>query len=196
MIAHLTGQLTHKAPTHVVLDVNGVGYEVGISLHTFSAIKALERCQLFICHYIKGDAQALYGFFSWEEKQCFSQLISVNGVGPRIALTILSSLTPSELEKAIVNGQVGVLKSIKGVGQRTAQRLVLELQSKMGHESNAVKDKSAVLRMDPAASEALAALTKLGIAPTVAEKALAKVCQACPEETSPEVLIKQVLQMA
>lgn len=196
MIAHLTGQLLYKAPTHIIIDVGGVGYEVRISLHTFSAIKTLERCQVFTHPYIKGDVQALYGFVSLDEKQWFLHLINVNSVGPRTALTILSSLSPSELEQVIVSSQVGVLKAIKGIGDKAAQRIVLELQGKLRHGVTAAKGSLAALGPDPVAQEALAALMKLGIAQPVAEKAVAKVRKAHTSEVSLEALIKQALQVS
>ena len=195
MIAHLTGQLLHKAPTHVIVEVGGVGYEVRISLHTFSAIKGLEHCQLFTHQYIKGDVHALYGFASLEEKQWFLHLINVNSVGPRTALTILSSLSPTELEQAIVNGQIGVLKAIKGIGDKAAQRIVLELQGKLGQGVTAAEGASGALGPDAVGQEALAALMKLGIAQPTAAKALAKVRKAHPGEVSLEALIKQALQV-
>lgn len=196
MIAQLTGQLLHKAPTHVIIDVGGVGYEVRISLHTFAAIKALARCQLLTYQYIKGDVLALYGFASLQEKQWFLHLINVNSVGPRTALTILSSLSPSELEQAIGNSQVGVLKTIKGIGDKAAQRIVLELQGKLGQGLTTEEGTSAVLGPGTVEQEALAALIKLGIAQPAAAKALAKVRKAHPGEVSLEALIKQALQVS
>ena len=194
MIAHLKGQLLHKAPTHVTVDVGGLGYEVRISLHTFSTIKTLEHCQLFTYQYIKGDIQALYGFASLEEKHWFLHLINVNSIGPRTALTILSSLSPVALAQAIVNSQVEVLKAIKGIGDKAAQRIVLELQSKLGQ--TATSGASVVRGSDSVGQEALAALIKLGIAQAAAEKALAKVRKDRPNELSVETLIKEVLQGA
>lgn len=194
MIAHLKGRLIHKAPTHVIVDVGGLGYEVRISLHTFSTIKTLEHCQLFTYQYIKGDIQALYGFASLEEKHWFLHLINVNSIGPRTALTILSSLSPAALAQAIINNQVEVLKAIKGIGDKAAQRIVLELQSKLGQ--TATPGASVVLRTDSVGQEALAALMKLGVAQATAEKSLAKVRKDRPEELSVETLIKEVLQGA
>lgn len=175
------------------MDVGGVGYEVRISLHTFSSIKALDRCQLFTHQYIKGDVHALYGFASLEERQWFLHLINVNSVGPRTALTILSSLSPSELAQAIINHQTGVLKAIKGIGDKAAQRIVLELQSKIKPGAVAM---SATLEGDVAGQEALAALVKLGIPPSTAEKAIARVHKNHPGELSVESLIKEALQGA
>lgn len=194
MIVHLKGQLIHKAPTHVIVDVGGLGYEVRISLHTFSTIKTLDYYQLFTYQYIKGDIQALYGFASLEEKHWFLHLINVNSIGPRTALTILSSLSPAALVKTIANNQVEALKAIKGIGDKAAQRIVLELQSKLGQ--TAAPGASVVLGGDSVGQEALAALMKLGIAQSAAEKSLAQARKHHPDELSVETLIKEVLQGA
>ena len=196
MIAYLIGQLVHKTPTQVIIDVGGVGYDVRISLHTFSSIKALKRCQLFTYLYIKGDVQTLYGFATLEEKQWFLHLIDVNSVGPRTALTILSSLIPSTLAYAIINNQVSVLKAIKGIGDKAAQRIVLELQHKIRPGVVGTEDMAATREEDKTKQEALTALIKLGISPSAAEKALTKVCKEHPGEVSVETLIKEVLQGA
>ena len=196
MIVHIAGKLRHKAPTHVVVDVGGLGYEVRISLYTFSAVKALEACELFVYQYIKGDVQTLYGFASVEEKQWFVHLINVNSVGPRTALTVLSSLSPPELEQAIANGQVCTLKTIMGVGDKAAQRIVLELQGKLAQRTGLGAKPLAMSTTTGVEREALAALMKLGIGQAAAEKALAKVRKSQPDEVSVEILIKQALQVS
>jgi holliday junction DNA helicase RuvA len=195
MIAHLTGQLVHKSPTYTVIDVGGLGYDVKISLNTFSAIKALETCQLFTHQYIKGDVHTLYGFASIEEKNWFLHLINVNSVGPRTAMTILSSLSPPELEQTIINNQLGVLKGIKGIGDKAAQRIILELKDKLGSGPAISDNILAMQRPDPIGQEALAALMKLGIGKLMAEKAIAKVRSTYPDAVSLEALIKQALQV-
>ncbi|MEL6412911.1 MAG: Holliday junction branch migration protein RuvA [Bacteroidota bacterium] len=196
MIVHIAGKLRHKAPTHVVVDVGGLGYEVRISLYTFSAVKALEACELFVYQYIKGDVQTLYGFASVEEKQWFVHLINVNSVGPRTALTVLSSLSPPELEQAIANGQVSTLKTIKGVGDKAAQRIVLELQGKLAQKTGLGAKPLAMSTTTAVEREALAALIKLGIGQAAAAKALAKVSKRQPDAVSVETLIKQALQVS
>lgn len=196
MIVHIAGKLRHKAPTHVVVDVGGLGYEVRISLYTFSAVKALEACELFVYQYIKGDIQTLYGFASVEEKQWFVHLINVNSVGPRTALTVLSSLSPPELEQAIANGQVSTLKTIKGVGDKAAQRIVLELQGKLAQKTGLGAKPLAMSTTTAVEREALAALIKLGIGQAAAAKALAKVSKRQPDAVSVETLIKQALQVS
>jgi Holliday junction DNA helicase RuvA len=195
MIVHLTGKLLHKSPTYAVIEVGGLGYDVKISLHTFSAIKALETCQLFTHQYIKGDVHTLYGFANMEEKNWFLHLINVNSVGPRTAMTILSSLSPLELGQTIINNQVGVLKGIKGIGDKAAQRIILELKDKLGHGLSADDNTLTTQEFDPMGQEALAALTKLGIGKLVAEKAIAKVRNTYPDAVSLESLIKQALQV-
>lgn len=195
MIAYVSGKLIHKAPTHVVVEAGGIGYEVKISLNTFTIIKAQTTCQLFAYQYIKGDVHTLYGFASEQEKYWFLHLINVNSVGPRTALTILSSLSPRELEQVIANGQVHILKTIKGIGEKAAQRIVLELQGKLSPELLASGDTAAASSGTQAIDqEALAALTKLGIGKPVAEKAIVRVRKAHTGELSLEALIKQALQ--
>jgi len=196
MIVHLTGKLIHKSPTYTVIDVGGLGYDVKISLHTFSAIKALETCQLFTHQYIKGDVHTLYGFACMEEKNWFLHLINVNSVGPRTAMTILSSLSPLELGQTIINNQVGVLKGIKGIGDKAAQRIILELKDKLGQGLSVGDNVLTTQGADPVGREALAALMKLGIGKPVAEKAIAKVRSTHPDAVSLESLIKQALQVS
>jgi holliday junction DNA helicase RuvA len=196
MIAHLIGRLIHKSPTYTVIDVGGVGYDVKISLHTFSAIKILETCQLFTHQYIKGDVHTLYGFASMEERRWFLYLINVNSVGPRTAMTILSSLSPMELEQTIINNQVGILKGIKGIGDKAAQRIILELKDKLEHRHEVGDNNiSAIQARDPIVREALAALVKLGVSRTAAEKAIAKV-HSTQTDASLEMVIKQALQVS
>lgn len=195
MIVHLTGTLIHKTPTSTVIDIGGVGYDVKISLHTFSVIKTQETCQLFTYQYIKGDVHTLYGFASIEERQWFLNLINVNSVGPRTAITILSSLSPLELEQVIINNHLKVLKGIKGVGDKAAQRIILELRDKSKQELPAVDNILAQRGADLIQQEALAALIKLGISKNVAEKAIAKVCKL-HTDLSLEALIKQALQVS
>ncbi len=192
MIVQLTGKLSYKSPTYVVIYVQDVGYGVKISLHTFTAIKAYETYTLFIYQYCKGDTHALYGFFDQEEKQWFSKLINVNGIGPSLALTVLSSLTTAELAQTIAQQQTGPLMAIKGIGKKAAQRIMIELKDKLSKADLEVD--GAYASRFSADREAMAALIKLGIHATLAEKALKKVRQAHPEELAVEVLIKYALQ--
>jgi holliday junction DNA helicase RuvA len=195
MIIHLTGNLIHKTPASAVIDVGGVGYEVKISLYTFSVIKSLKTYTLLTHQYIKGDVHTLYGFASMEEKQWFLHLINVNSVGPRTAMTILSSLSPLELEQTIVNNQVVVLKGIKGIGDKAAQRIILELKDKLGQGLSVGDNAPAMQGANSIGQEALAALMKLGISKPIAEKAIAKV-RSAHGDVSLESLIKQALQVS
>ena len=194
MIGYLKGDLTFKDPTFVIIDVNGVGYEVKISLYTFAKIKDLETCMLHTYLYVKEDAQILYGFFDREEKSTFLQLLSINGVGPNTALMINSSLTVDELKNAIVNEDVMVIQKVKGIGNKTAHRIILELKDKIrkeGFDASAPKPQGRNIR-----SEALSALVTLGINRNVAEKSVIEILKQKGSDISVEDLIKLVLKQS
>ena len=197
MIAYLKGNFTAKTPTMVLVEVQGVGYEVNISLHTFSAIQSLEKGTLLTCLLIREDAHVLYGFHSPEEKDLFVHLISVSGVGAATARMMLSSLPPGEITRAIIQGNELLLERVKGIGKKTAQRLVLELRDKLGRQGANVPSGTDIplTQHNTAAEDALNALLALGIARTAAEGALRKVTNANPEITGVEQLIKRALQV-
>ena len=132
MYSYLEGKLVYKSPPQITLDVNGVGYEVNISLNTFSALQELDHCKLFIHLQVKEDGHTLYGFFEKTEKEMFQMLISVSGVGAATARMMLSYVRPDEIANAILIGNVKLLESVKGIGKKTAERLVLELKDKVG----------------------------------------------------------------
>jgi Holliday junction DNA helicase RuvA len=196
MIAYLKGKLVHKEPTHVVIEVNGVGYQVGISLHTFSEIKDKEDIRLATYLHVREDAHILYGFASDAEKQMFQFLISVNGVGPNTALVVLSYLTPDELKSAIVNEDTGALQAVKGIGGKTAQRLVLELKDKLKKEALEESPGIGGSVRNTLRSEALTALITLGIGKTVAEKSIDTILKKSGGSISLEGLVKQALKTA
>ena len=131
MITHIKGKLIEKNPSFVIIDCNGVGYLLRISLQTFSKLSDDEQCMLFSHLAIKEDSQTLYGFFDKNERELFRQLISVSGVGPNTAQMILSSLTPQEIQQSILTENVIVLKGVKGIGGKTAQRIILDLKDKI-----------------------------------------------------------------
>ena len=131
MIAYLRGKLVHKEPTHVVVDVGGVGYQASISFNTFADIKDKEDIRLATYLHVREDAQLLFGFSTEAEKSMFLNLISVNGVGPNTAMVMLSSLPPAELRAAILREDAATLQAVKGIGGKTAQRLILELRDKL-----------------------------------------------------------------
>ncbi len=191
MYAYLNGKLAYKTPTHVVLDVGGVGYHVHISLHTYSQIKDREQCKLYISFQVREDAHTLYGFAEESERRLFEHLISVSGIGPGTGRMILSSITPDEIQSAIVHGNVPLIQRIKGIGPKTAQRMVLELQDKL--KKQGPDTLIAVSKQQTVPEEALSALVMLGFARTQAEKALTHIVQGEPNMTV-EQLIKEALK--
>lgn len=173
MIAYLEGKIETNEPTHIILDVGGVGYEIKISLNTFSAIKQLESVRLHTHFHVKEDAHTLYGFFDLSEKRRFLDLIGISGVGPSTALMVLSSLSPEELQSAIAGENVAVIQSVKGIGGKTAQRIVLELKDKLKKEGLLEKTADFAPNVsNTLKSEALSALTTLGISKPAAEKSI------------------------
>jgi holliday junction DNA helicase RuvA len=192
MIAFLRGNFAHKTPAVVHLDVNGVGYEVLISLNTYSRIQGLEKGLLHIHMHVREDAQILFGFFELAEKEMFIQLIGISGVGAATARMMLSSMKPEEIARAIINNNSKQLESIKGIGKKTAERIVLELRDKIAKtmpESNISPLINNTLERD-----ALNALIALGIARPIAEQALRKVMAANPDQSKVEDIIKQALK--
>ncbi len=191
MIAYLKGDFVHKTPAVVHIDVNGVGYEVQISLHTYSKIQNLDKGILHTSLLIREDAHILYGFFDLAEKELFMQLISVSGIGASTARVMLSYMRPEELAKAIIQGDTKTLEGIKGIGKKTAERMVLELRDKLAKhplESNISPLKNNTLHQD-----ALNALTALGISRQAASQAIEKTLAANPN-LSVEELIKMALR--
>jgi len=192
MIAYLEGRLAFKSPALLHLDVNGIGYEVNISLHTYSAIQSLEKVKLYTYLQVKEDAHTLYGFFEPQEKEIFVLLISVSGVGAAMARMMLSSLKPKEIVVAILVGNSKALEAIKGIGKKTAERLVLELRDKVQrHENTGEMPTTSNNTME---YDALNALTALGIPKSQAEQALKKVASSQTGELQLEDLIKKALK--
>jgi len=193
MIAFVTGRFVYKAPSVVHVDVNGVGYEVQISLNTYSKIQQLDRGSLHTWLHIKEDAHTLYGFFDLAEKNIFVQLISVNGVGTSTARMMLSALQPEELSQAIITGDTLTLEKIKGIGKKTAERIVLELRDKIS--KNISPTNSSALINNTLQQDALNALVALGIARNMAESAIKKALSSDPSTENLEILIKKALQL-
>jgi len=191
MYEYLNGKLVHKTPTHVVIDVGGIGYHVHISLHTFSKIKDADACKLYISFQVREDAHTLYGFADEGERRLFEHLISVSGIGPNTGRMILSSITPDEIQSAIVNGNLPLIQRIKGIGPKTAQRMVLELQDKLKKQGTDML--VAVDRQQTVPEEALSALLMLGFVRVQAEKVLTGILQT-NQEMSVEALIKEALK--
>ena len=195
MIAYIDGKLTYKDPTYIILETAGIGYQVKISLNTYSLLKDEERCKLHTYLHIKEDAHTLYGFFELIEKKIFLDLISISGIGPGTALMTLSSLSPAELQHAIACEDLKVIQSIKGIGAKTAQRIILELKDKMKKES-LIEDKFIPISShNTLRKEALSALVTLGIARNVAEKSIDSIMKQNTNITL-EQLIKLALKTA
>ncbi|MFC3417664.1 Holliday junction branch migration protein RuvA [Algoriphagus hitonicola] len=196
MIAYLQGKLVFKDPTYVIIDVGGIGYQVKISLQTYSKIKDEEQIRLLTFLHIKEDAHTLYGFKDEEEKRLFLLLISINGVGPNTGLMILSSLSTAEIEQAILDGDVATIQHVKGIGAKTAQRIILELKDKVGKSgSESSPTQLGFLKSsNKIREEALQALITLGFPKAAAEKNIAQVLKKTNGEISLEDLIKASLK--
>ncbi len=195
MIAFLHGRLVAKEPTHVIIDVNGVGYQVNISLQTFSDIKDQESLRLSTYLQVREDAHVLFGFATEAERQMFLHLISVNGVGPSTALVVLSYMAPADLKSAIVSENTTALQAVKGIGGKTAQRLILELKDKLRKEGME-EVASAQPVYNKMKQEALSALVTLGIARPAAEKSIDSILKKNGAAITLEELVKQALKNA
>ncbi len=192
MIHHISGKLVSKTPTQVVIEAAGVGYLIHISLNTYSRLPDQEHCMLFTHLSIKEDAHTLFGFAEEAERRLFVHLISVSGIGPNTGRMILSSITPQEIQDAIIRGDVSQMQRIKGIGPKSAQRIILDLQDKLKKEGP-----DTLLSLMPnntAKDEALSALIMLGFARNVAEKALENVIKAAGGDLPVEQLIKSALK--
>lgn len=192
MYAYLQGKFTFKSPALVHLDVNGVGYEVHISVNTYSQLQALDAGKLYTYLQIKEDAHTIYGFFEPGEKEIFVQLLSVSGIGAATARMMLSNMKPAEVCAAIAQGNVKLLESIKGIGKKTAERLVLELKDKVGKTTLSTNNNLVV--GNSLDQDALNALVALGISRPMAENAIKKVKLAAPDINQLEDLIKKALR--
>lgn len=192
MYAYLEGKFTYKTPAQVYVDVNGIGFEVHISLNTYSSIQALEKGRLFVHLLVKEDAHTLFGFSDRDEKDIFLLLTSVSGVGAATARMMLSSLLPDEVRAAIISGNSRMLESIKGIGRKTAERLVLELKDKVGKMQSVPG--VAVQAGNTLEQDAFTALTALGISRQQAEASIQKIIRTEPSISQLEELIKKALK--
>lgn len=196
MIAFLQGNFVQLSPAKLIVDVGGVGYEVNISLHTYEAISKKEKGLLYTYLHITENSQVLFGFHEQTEKDLFMHLISVSGVGASTARMMLSGMQPEEIIRAIVNGEARLLEQIKGIGKKSAERLVLELRDKLSkiplnaHQLTG----GAGFAKSNVQQDAIQALISLGIQKGVAEKAVEKTIQSEGAEVSLEVLIKAALK--
>ena len=193
MIAFVRGKFARKSPAQLIVDVNGVGYELQISLNTYGFISNKEEGQLHTYLHITENGQTLFGFYGLDEKELFLQLISVSGVGASTARMMLSGMKPDDIIKAIVQGNTKQLESVKGIGRKTAERLVVELKDRLGKitmESGATEAGHDITKE----KDAVNALIGLGIAKPVAEAAVKKVSKSDKDAFSLEDIIKQALK--
>lgn len=190
MITHLNGRLVEKTPTALIIECGGIGYEVKISLNSFSKIGADEAVKIFTQFVVREDAQLLYGFVEKEEREMFNLLTSVSGIGPNTAMIMLSSLTPSDIAQAITSEDVTTIQSVKGIGQKTAQRVIVDLKDKMLKFE--VSDENVASSNNTIRFDALTALISLGFDKKKAEKALNKVLK---DQETVELLIKDALRI-
>lgn len=192
MIAQLSGKFLYKTPTQLIMDVGGVGYEVNISLNTYTTIQNKEEGALFTYLRVTEDALTIYGFFDLAEKQMFLQLLSVSGVGAATARMMLSSMKPVDIQHAIITGNIKLLETVKGIGKKTAERIVLELKDKVSKQATTAINISSSYNTKQI--DALEALVALGINRFTAEQTLKKVIEQYGEPANIEDLIKQVLK--
>jgi len=190
MFAFVEGEIVYKSPSLLYLSVNGVGYEANITLQTFSKIQHLDHCRLYTHLQVREDAWVLYGFADEQERATFRQLLGISGVGAATARIILSSLTPEELETAVAMEESRTLERVKGIGGKTAQRIILELKGKLKLPKN--NGSTSTVLHNTTEEDALIALVNLGIARNAAETAVKKVKDAA--SLTVEELIKQALR--
>lgn len=190
MITYLSGKLVEKTATSVVIECGGIGYEVKISLNTFAAIGDVDKLKIFTQFVVREDAQILYGFKEREEREMFNLLVSVSGIGPSTAMLMLSGLTTSEIARAISTEDTVTIKTVKGIGNKTAQRVIVDLKDKMlkfEHGDEKFTSSDNTMRFD-----ALTALVSLGFDRKKADKAISKVMK---DQNTVEVLIKDALKV-
>ena len=190
MIAHLNGRLVEKTPTYVIIECGGVGYLVRISLNTFSSLSDDEHIKLHTQLQVREDAHTLYGFFAIQEREMFNHLISVSGIGANTAILMLSAMTPDEIASAIINGEVAIIQGIKGIGAKTAQRVIIDLKDKVAKSDLATEN--IFSQNNTNQNDALTALLSLGFDKKRAEKAINKVLT---DDQSVEDIIKEALKV-
>lgn len=196
MITHIKGKLVEKTPTYVVIDCNGVGYLIHISVNTFSKLGDDEAVMLYTHFAVREDAQVLYGFADQEERRLFRHLISVSGVGPATARMVLSSMSPEELVQSVVSANVMAIQKVKGIGAKSAQRIIIDLRDKLAKEGVISSGSPDSFSLDNKTLEdALSALLMLGFAKNAVEKAIGQVVKTEGSELSVEDLVKASLKI-
>jgi Holliday junction DNA helicase RuvA len=191
MMTHIQGKLVEKTPTHVIVDCNGTGYFINISLHTFSQITDQESIKVLTHLQVKEDSHTLYGFMSSAEREIFRLLISVSGIGANTARTMLSSLTPKQIREGIAVGDVALIQSVKGIGLKTAQRVIIDLKDKVLKIYDI--DETSLSQNNTNKDEALSALEVLGFMKKQSERIVEKIVISTPDATV-EFIIKEALK--
>lgn len=193
MITYVKGAISHKTPTYIVVEAGGIGYHINISLHTYAKIEKLEHLKILTYFHVKEDAHTLFGFAEDEERQLFTHLISVSGIGPSTAQVMLSTMNPEEIRAAIIGENEATLRKVKGVGAKTAKQIILDLKSKLlksgGENSLPASPSDNTMRQ-----EALSALASLQINKIQAQKALNKVLEEQPGVNTVEDLVRLALK--
>jgi holliday junction DNA helicase RuvA len=193
MIEYLSGKIIELNPAHVVIDINGVGYYTHISLNTYSALSGHQQTHLLIHEIIREDAHLLYGFHNFDERELFRMLVSVSGVGANTGILFLSSMNPAELKAAIVTGDVNKLKAVKGIGLKTAQRIIVELKDKL--EKTPISINIFATPNNTVREEALSALVTLGFVKKSAEKVIDKIMSEAPDNSVEQIIKVALKQM-
>jgi Holliday junction DNA helicase RuvA len=192
MIAYIEGPITFKSPTYIIVEAGHIGYHINISLNTYEQVSNLKEARILIQQIIREDTNQLYGFFREDEREMFRLLIGISGIGPNTARTMLSSVSPEELKRAIIRGDVSLMKSMKGIGPKTAQRLIVELQDTL--KKTATDEFTTISGKTRIIDEALSAMVMLGFSRPMAEKAISSILRSNKEEITVEELIKQALK--
>lgn len=193
MLSYIKGVITFKNPTFIVVEAAGLGYHVNISLYTYTKIESLEQIKILVHQHIKEDSHTLYGFAEEEERSLFRHLISVSGIGPSTAQVVLSSLNPEEIRGAIIGENVPAFKAVKGIGPKTAKRLILDLKDKLLKENDGAPISIAAID-NTLRDEALSALVALGFSRIPVQKALNKIIKSQPGIRKVEELVKLALR--
>ena len=193
MYDYISGDIIELSPAELILDNNGIGYKFQISLNSYSRFREQSKAKIYIHHHLREDEELFYGFFTKDERHIFTLLISVSGIGPNTARMMLSSMTPDEIQGAIISGDVNTIKSIKGIGLKTAQRVIIELKDKIAKGASSGSDIIFDSQINNVRNEATSALVLLGFSKSNIEKVLSATLKSKPDATLEE-LIKLALK--
>jgi Holliday junction DNA helicase RuvA len=194
MIDYVKGEITFKSPTYLIVEAGGIGYGMHISLYTYGQIEKLERAKVLTHFHVKEDSHTLYGFSTDSERNLFRHLISVSGVGPGTARLVLSAMQPEEVRSVIVHEQVSAFKQVKGIGPKTAKRIILDLKDKLVREGFEPEPGQASPVQNPIREEAVSALLALGFSKVQVQRAVNRSLKENPELSGVENLIKEALK--